>query len=336
MKSLKIALIGMGSVGQGVLRVLDSSKGQYADKGISFKLVAVTDSKGAVINPAGLDPATVLKEKRDGTLKRVSLSSLDVVKEVDYDILIEVTPTDAKTGEPGLSYIIEALSRGKHVVTSNKGPVANQYRQLTDLAKSRNVHFLFEATVGGAMPVFNLVRAPLAGNSIKSVKGIFNGTCNYILTRMIAEELPYDMVLSEAKELGYAEADPTYDVEGIDTALKMVILANAIFDMNVTLSDVTVKGISSVSLEALKLASDEGYVVKLIGEVKPNGGERILKVSPRLVPKTHPLAVQGTLNAALIETELAGDIVVIGKGAGSVETASAILSDLLFIAGSGK
>lgn len=336
MKTYKIAIIGLGSVGQGVLRVLADSKCQYPEKDAAFKLVAVTDSKGAAVDMNGLDPATVLAQKRNGTLKRAPMTGLDVVKVVDYDILIEVTPTDAKTGEPGLSYITEALNRGKHVVTSNKGPVANRYRYLCELAKSKGVQFMFEATVGGAMPVFNLMRAPLAGNQIKGVKGIFNGTCNYILTRMIAEALPYDMVLSEAKELGYAEADPTYDVEGIDTALKLVILANAIFDMDVTLDDVSIQGISSVSLEALKLASDEGYVVKLIGEVKPNGEDRILKVSPRLVPKTHPLAVQGTLNAALIETELAGDICIIGKGAGSIETASAILSDLLYIAGTGK
>ncbi len=257
---------------------------------------------------------------------------MDVIKECDYDILVEVTPTDAKTGEPGLSYITEALKRGKNVVTSNKGPVALKYRELCDLAKKNNAMFLFEATVGGAMPMFNLMRMPLAGNKITSIKGIFNGTCNYILTRMANEELPYDMVLSEAKELGIAEADPTYDVEGIDTALKIVILANAVFGMDVKLDDVDRVGISSICLEALKLADDAGMVIKLIGEVSPNGGEGVLKVSPRLIPKTHPLAVQGTLNAALIQTKLAGDIFVIGKGAGSVETASAILSDMLYIA----
>lgn len=332
MKQLKIAIIGMGSVGQGVLRVLAGTMGQYPENNVSIKIVAVTDSKGAVIDPAGLDAAKILREKKEGTLKRAKKSSIDVVREVDYDVLVEVTPTDAKTGEPGLSYITEALSRGRHVVTSNKGPIACEYKKLIGLAHKNGVKLQYEATVGGAMPVFNLMRAPLAGNKILGVKGIFNGTCNYILTRMITEKLPYDMVLSEAKELGYAEADPTYDVEGIDTALKIVILANSLFGMNVKLDDVHVQGISSVTLEALELASNSGYVVKLIGEVRPNGEGPVLKVSPRLVPKVHPLAVQGTLNAALIETELAGDIAVIGKGAGSIETASAILSDLLYIA----
>lgn len=332
MRTLKVALVGLGSVGQGVLRVLADSNGQYPEKDVSFKIVAVADSKGAIVDREGLDPARVLKEKREGTLRRNYGSIPEMIKAADYDVLVEVTPTDARSGEPGLSYISGALARGKHVVTSNKGPVALRYRMLTDLAREKGSHFLFESTVGGAMPVFNLIRTPLAGNQIRGIKGIFNGTCNYILTRMASEELPYDMVLSEAKELGYAEADPTYDVEGIDTALKLVILANAVFGMDVTLKDVSVVGISSVTLEALKLAAGEGYVVKLIGEVRPNGDERVLKVSPRLVPGTHPLAVKGTLNAMLIETALAGDIVVVGKGAGSVETASAILSDLLYIA----
>ena len=326
MKPLKVAVIGFGSVGKGVIKVLSERKDSQ------FKVIAITDSKGAVINDNGLDLEQILKLKNNGDLKRVNKSSMDVVKECDYDIMVEVTPTDAKTGQPGLSYIIEALKRGKHVVTSNKGPVALKYKELCRLAQEHNAQFLFEATVGGAMPVFNLMRTPLAGNKITSIKGIFNGTCNYILTRMANEELPYDMVLSEAKELGIAEADPTYDVEGIDTALKVVILANAVFGMDVKLDDVDRVGISSVSLEALKLAGDAGMVIKLIGEVLPNGEERVLKVSPRLIPKSHPLAVQGTLNAALIQTTLAGEIFVIGKGAGSVETASAILSDMLYIA----
>lgn len=324
--ALKVAIIGFGSVGKGVIKVLSERKDD------TFKVVAITDSKGAVLDDKGLDLADILKRKNNGDLKRASKSSIDVIRECDYDILVEVTPTDAKTGEPGFSYIREALKRGKNVVTSNKGPVALQYKELCGLAKKNNVQFLFEATVGGAMPVFNLMRGPLAGNKITSIKGIFNGTCNYILTRMANEELPYDLVLSEAKELGIAEADSTYDVEGIDTALKMVILANSVFGMDVGLEDVDRVGISGVCLEALKLAGEAGMVIKLIGEVRPNGEENILKVSPRLVPKTHPLAVQGTLNAALIQTKLAGDIFVIGKGAGSIETASAILSDMLHIA----
>jgi homoserine dehydrogenase len=332
MKTLKLFIVGLGSVGKGMLKVLAESDGKYPAQDVAFKVVAVADSKGVVTDPAGLSPAKVLEDKQKNALKHSGKSVLDFIREGDYDILVEVTPTDAKTGEPALSYITEALGRGKHVVTSNKGPVALKYRTLRDMAQKKDVMFLFEATVCTAVPIFNLMRTCLAGNKILGIKGIFNGTCNYILTRMASEGLPYDMVLSEAKELGYAEADPTYDVEGIDAALKVVILANAVFDMGVTLDDVSITGISSITPEALKLASDDDYVIKLIGEVRPNGSDRVLKVSPRLVPKTHPLAVYGTLNAALFETTLAGDVAVIGKGAGSIETASALLSDMLFIA----
>ncbi len=332
MKTIKVLLVGLGSVGKGVAGVMADRKGNFIDRGIQFKFIGICDSKGAVVDENGLDLAATLKMKSEGKLNHNGQSTLDAVKKLDYDILVEVTPTDAKTGEPGLTYIREALQRGKNVVTSNKGPLAIAYKELNEMAHKNHAMFQYEATVGGAMPMFNLVRGSLAGNRINNIKGIFNGTCNYILTRMANEEMPYDMVLSEAKELGIAETDPTYDVEGIDTALKIVILANAVFGMDVKLNDVDICGISSVSLESLKLASDAGMVIKLIGEVNPNGGERILKVAPRLVPKDHPLAVQGTLNAALIQTQLAGDIVIVGKGAGSIETASAILSDMLYIA----
>jgi homoserine dehydrogenase len=332
MRTIKVLMVGLGSVGKGVAKVMAERNGVIPEKGIQFKFIAVCDSKGAMVDEKGLDLAAVLKQKAEGKLDHNGKSTMDAIRDLDYDILVEVTPTDAKTGEPGLTYIREALKRGKSVVTSNKGPMANAYKELNELAAKNHAMLQYEATVGGAMPMFNLTRDALAGNKINSIKGIFNGTCNYILTRMANEEMPYDMVLSEAKELGIAEADPTYDVEGIDTALKLVILANAIFGMDVKLKDVEICGISSVTLEALKLAGDAGMVIKLIGEVNPNGGERILKVAPRLVPKEHPLAVQGTLNAALIQTQLAGDIVIIGKGAGSIETASAILSDMLYIA----
>jgi homoserine dehydrogenase len=330
---IRVVIIGFGTVGQGVAKVLAArNNGKHDD----IMVVALTDSKGAVMDPKGLDLLSVIKQKKDGTLKRLDMTSMDVVMKADYDVMVEVTPTDARTGEPGLSYIKAALARGKDVVTSNKGPVALKFRELKELADKTGAILRFEATVGGAMPVFNFVRGPLAGDRIKSIKGIFNGTCNYILTRMATESLPYDAVLSEAKELGIAEADPTYDVEGIDTALKLVILANAVFGMDVSLKDVDMTGISCVTLEALTLAGDCGYVVKLIGEVRPNGNDPVLKVGPRLVPASHPLAVQGTLNAAVFETEFAGDIMTIGKGAGSIETASAILSDLLDIAATYK
>jgi homoserine dehydrogenase len=189
------------------------------------------------------------------------------------------------------------------------------------------VQFRFEASVGGAMPILNLARQCLSGDEIIGIRGILNGTTNYILTRMLREESPFEIVLREAQELGIAEADPSYDIDGIDTASKLVILANAIMGSDAAYKDVKVQGIRSVTPEAVKLAKDGGYAIKLIGEVSNNR----LEVSPRLVSLNHPLNVEGTLNVATFETDVAGEITIVGKGAGAIETNSAILSDLIDI-----
>jgi homoserine dehydrogenase len=256
------------------------------------------------------------------------MTSVELIKEVEHEVTVEATPTNAETGEPGLTHIITALESGRHVVTSNKGPLAVEYKRLMELAAKKDKVLRFEATVGGAMPIFSLVKQDLAGNAILSIKGILNGTCNYILTRMAEDGLPYEHVLKEAQEIGIAETDPSQDVEGMDTAVKLVILANSIFGKNATCKDVEVTGITEITPDALTLADEAGYVIKLIGEVDCEGN---LKVAPRLVPKEDPLNVGGILNVATIKTDLAGDITVIGKGAGPIEAASAILSDIIGI-----
>ncbi len=329
MKTVKVSIIGFGSIGQGVARVFLMKKEWLLSEGIDIRVVAVTDSRTSAVDENGLDLEACLKRKAE--TRKVgdgSLSGPDVIKTVPTDVVIEVTPTDSRTGGAGLINITEALSRGIHVVTSNKGPLTLRFRELTQLAEDNNCRFKYEATVGGAMPVINLMKDVMAGNRIYSVKGIFNGTCNYILTRMYEEKSSYEEILTEAVDLGIAETDPSCDVEGTDTACKVVILANAIFGMNKTVADVDVTGITKITYESLEMAAKSGRTVKLIGEVNKDG---VLRVAPRLIPIGHPLAVSGTLNVASVETELAGEITVTGKGAGSVETASSILSDLLSI-----
>jgi len=249
----------------------------------------------------------------------------EAISAIDSDLVIEVTPTNIVHGQPGLGHMEAALSSGKHVVTSNKGPLVVSYGRLKKLADNNGVMMKFEATVGGTMPLISLVERTLCGNTIYGIRGIFNGTCNYILTRMAEEDIPYAHALSEAQDLGIAEADPSYDVEGVDTAGKVVILANALFDMDIKYSDVDVVGITGVTPEALSLAKKRGYVIKLIGDVPA------LTVRPMLVPVDSPLAVAGTLNSAAIYTDLSGTITVTGLGAGSIETASAILTDIISI-----
>jgi homoserine dehydrogenase len=330
MKTISCSILGFGAIGQGVAQVFLKQKNYLESIGLDVKVVAVVDSKGTTINPEGVDLADCLaRKKATGTVALENLTGLAVIRTIPHDLVIETTPTNIKTGGAGLLNMFAAFETGKDVITSNKGPLTLKYRELMEAAKASGSQFRFEATVGGSMPIINLANEVLAGNKVLSIKGILNGTCNYILTRMLEERASYNDILVESMQLGIAETDPTYDVEGIDTACKLVILANAIFGLNATYQDVKVVGITKITPEALEMAYEKGHVIKLIGEVSR---ERI-HVAPRLVPINHPLAVGGTLNVASVETELAGEITITGKGAGPVETASAILSDLIAIYG---
>ena len=319
--TLRISIIGFGAVGQGVADVLMRTNHPV-------KVVAIADSRGAVVDARGVDLAAALKRKKDtGTVATTDMTAVDVIESVDHEIMVETTPTEMETGGIGLIHIRKAFEMGRHVVTSNKGPLVAKYSELRGLARKNNLHFRFEATVGGSMPIINLSEEALAGNRILAIEGVLNGTCNYILSRMDDEGVSYEQALGEAQELGIAEADPTADVDGIDTVAKIVILANSVFGMDVGYEDVDVTGIAKITPEAFKLAKDGGYTIKLIGEIQ----DGLLKVAPKMVPRNHPLNIGGTFNLASIRTELAGRITIGGIGAGSIETASAILSDILWI-----
>lgn len=326
---MRIVVSGFGTVGQGFAEVLALRKGMLKERfGKDATIVAAFDSKSYAADPKGLDPLKLVKTKKDtGKVGNKALKDgVSVLDSVDYDVLVEVSPTNIKTGGEGLKNIRHALSKGKDVITVNKGPLALEFGKLMDLAEKNDAYLRFEGSVGGAMPIINLCRENLEGENIRSIRGIFNGTCNYILSRMDGG-MPFEQALKEAQHLGYAETDPTYDIEGIDTACKVVILANAVFGRNVTFSDVSITGITSVSDDAIALAADSNMVIRLIGEVSKDR----LEVSPRLIPKGHPLSISGTLNTALISSDLAGPITISGRGAGRIETASAILSDLIAI-----
>ena len=326
-KTVRISIVGFGHVGSGVAEVVTRKHDEILRKhGLDLRIVGIADLKGAIIDEGGLSRDEIARFGADGAL--LDMSSLELIREIEHEVMVEATPTNVTNGEPGLTHIITALNSNRHVVTSNKGPLALEYRKLMELAERKGRELRFEATVGGAMPLISLIRENLAGNGITAIRGILNGTCNYILTRMTNENLPYEHVLREAQEIGIAESDPSKDVEGIDTAVKLVILANSVFGMDATYRDVRVQGITEITPDALKLARDAGYAIKLIGDVDIDGR---LEVAPRLVPVSDPLNVGGTLNVATIRTDLAGDITVIGKGAGPIEAASAILSDIIAI-----
>lgn len=326
---MRVFICGFGTVGQGVAEVIASRKQYFSDKfGQNVDIVGVMDSKTFSIDDNGMDPLELVSRKKEtrkvGT--ETYTDSVNVLDSVDYDLLVEVSPTDVKTGGVGLINIKHALETGKDVITVNKGPLALKFNELTELAEKNGCRFRFEGSVGGAMPIINLCRENLAGEKINSIRGIFNGTCNFILSKMDKGQ-PFEQALKEAQQMGYAETDPTNDIEGYDSACKVVILANSVFGRDVTFKDVQITGITSITEEAIALAASRNMVIRLIGEVS----DTKLEVSPRLIPKGHPLSISGTLNTAQILSDLAGPVTVSGRGAGRLETASAVLSDLIAI-----
>ena len=326
---MKVFICGFGTVGQGFAEVLASKGKMIKDRfGQDVSITGAMDSRTYVCDPAGLDPlALVARKKEKRTVGDKGYTDpAEVLAKADYDVLVEVSPTDVKTGGAGLGNIISALKRGKDVITVNKGPLALKYAELTELAQKNGCMLRFEGSVGGAMPILNLCAENLMGEKIVSIRGIFNGTCNYILSKMDKGQ-PFDQALKEAQQLGYAETDPTNDIEGYDSACKVAILANAVFGRNVTFNDIKITGITSITEEAVSMAASRNMVIRLIGEVSDSR----LEVGPRLIPKGHPLSISGTLNTAQIVTDLAGPVTVSGRGAGRAETASAILSDLMAI-----
>jgi homoserine dehydrogenase len=325
---MRLVLVGFGTVGQGVAEAVALKKDLLKEHfGSELSIVAAFDSRSYVHDPRGLDPLALVERKKAGKglgkVRRKDVS--EMLSELDYDVLVEMTPTNILDAEPGYTNIRTALRSGRDVVTSNKGPLALKYRALDQLAKRNGVELRFEATVGGATPIINLSRELLLAEKVDSMKGILNGTCNFILSRMGEEGLPFEYVLKEAQEMGIAETDPSYDIDGIDSASKLAILTNAIMGQNVTYHDVRRTGIRMITQEAVALAAKEKKVIRLIGEVNEGGVE----VSPRMVPIGHPLAISGTLNVLHMHTDLAGAITVVGRGAGRKETASAIMSDLV-------
>jgi len=329
--SMDIALVGFGSVGKGVAQVFSKKQNQLRQKyDLSFSFKGIFTSKGAFLDSNGLDLQNILNI-RDLTAHsswKNDLSFMESIDDLDVDLVIEVTPTNIEHGEPGKSHIISSIKKGCDVVTANKGPLVVAFNELTQLAQQNNSILRYEGSVGGGLPVFNLVRKTLQGNTIHSLRGILNGTSNFILTQMTYERTSFESALKTAQELGYAEADPAADVEGIDAASKTVILANGLFGMNIGIDDVYTQGISKVTPEAIELAGNENFLIKHIAEIAANGQ---IEVAPRLIQKTSPLAVDGTLNVVSLETDLAKEITIIGRGAGGEETASAILSDVVDI-----
>lgn len=336
----KIGFIGFGTVGQGLTEILLEKKDILARRfDFHYSVVAVSDIlKGSVYDENGLDMKKILEFVKKG--KKLDeypsgvkgMDALETIKNTNANTIIEVTYTNIKTGEPALTHIRTALQNGKHVVSTNKGPVVKQSLNLLELASKNKVHYGFEGVVLAGTPAINLFEYCLAGNHISGFKGILNGTTNYILTRM-EEGMSYNEALKKAQELGYAEADPTGDVEGFDALGKVVILTNVVLGKNITWEDVERKGITQITEEDIKEAKAEGKRWKLIGRAEIQRDNSVkARVWPEKLPLSDPLAgVMGATNALTYYTDELGPVTIVGPGAGRRETGFALLIDLLNI-----
>jgi len=258
---------------------------------------------------------------------------MDVVEKAEYDILVEVTPTDVETAEPALSHIKGALRRRKHVVTSNKGPIALAYPELRALAETNGVFLKYEATVCGAIPLIHAMQEGLAGNAITRICGVFNGTCNYILTRMRNEGASFESVLKDAQKLGYAEADPAMDVDGHDAAQKLVVLGMLAFGAAVNVDHLSVEGIRDIDALDFRLAERFDFNIKHLAIGHARGRDLELRVHPAMVPTSSVLAnINDVLNGVYIQGRALGPCLLVGRGAGELPTAVSAVSDLADVA----
>ncbi len=333
---LRIILVGFGTVGQSLVRALYRDRDGFGGKyGFEPQVTSIVDSRGSCTSEEGLDLSSVLcvKEKY-GTVGRypgkgeLGSKLKHVISGVGADVVVETTPTNFENGEPGLSNIKAALASGKHVVTTNKGPLALAMPALLEQASNRKLQLRFSGTVGAGTPFLDFATKCLREESIVGVRGVLNGTTNYILTRMEESSVTLERALSEAREKGYSESDATLDLKGLDTAAKLVIIGNWVLKRPIKLGDVEISGISGISFDDLKKARQNGRTLKLVATLE----DSLATVRPEEVRTSDPLCVPGTLNALTYRTQHIGEVTVIGRGTGGECTAAAIIRDFVSIA----
>lgn len=318
MKELNVALLGLGTVGSGVVKIIEENRQQIKDtlnKDIVIKHILVRDTT----------------KKRPINISQYHLTEdiNEILNDDDIDIVIEVMGGI----EPTVDWLRESLKRKKHVITANKDLLAVHLELLENLAEQQGVALKFEASVAGGIPIVNAINNGLNANNISKFMGILNGTSNFILSKMTREKTSFEDALAEAQRLGFAEADPTDDVEGIDAARKVVITSYLSFNQVIKLNDVKVKGISKTTLSDINVADKLGYKIKLIGKSTYHHREVNASVEPTLIHKSHQLAaVENEYNAIYVIGDAVGDTMFYGKGAGSLATGSAVVSDLLNVA----
>ncbi len=318
MKEIQIGLLGFGTIGTGVVKILQKNARLLEDRlGARLNLARIAD----------LDITTDRGVQIDAGLLTADADA--VLTAPDIDVVIELIGGY----EPARSFVLKAIANGKHVVTANKALLAVHGEEILAAAQKHGVDVFYEAAVGGGIPIISSIRENLCANRFSSVFGILNGTCNYILTRMTNDGENYADVLKEAQDKGYAEADPTFDVEGVDTAHKLAILISLCFGTRVQFEDIYTEGISNISALDIQFASQFGYRIKLLAIGKNDNGQIEARVHPTMVPDNYPLAdVHGAFNAVRLVGDFLGPAMLYGQGAGMDATASAVMGDVMSIA----
>ncbi len=336
---MRLLFVGFGTVAQGLSELLiekrDELKKQY---GLDWTVTGIVDMlKGSAYNAGGLDLEAMLAMAAEGRSLSESADGCDwdaptMISRAEADVMVEMTYTDIKTGQPATDHCRAAIERGMSVTTTNKGPLALFSKELIEKARARGVHFLYEGTVMAGTPLLNLLRETLAGAGIIEMQGILNGTTNYMLTEMEGG-LDYAAALKQAQDLGYAEAVPDADVLGWDALAKVTILANTVFGADLSPDDSPCEGITGITPDQIEAAKAAGKRYKLIGRVWREGDAVRASVGPRLMDLSHPLAgVSGGTNAMTITTDALGDVTIVGPGAGRRETGYSLLIDLIHMA----
>lgn len=314
---IKIAILGCGTVGSGVVKLLHQNSDTIAMRaGGPISLKWVMDLDKDKCRALGIEESLITD------------SFDEVLNDDEVDIVVELIGGI----EPAFSFITAAMNKGKHIVTANKDLIAIRGKEIFSIAEANNVDFYFEASVAGGIPIISPLKQSLAGNRIQQVIGILNGTTNYILTKMSRDGSAFEDVLAEAQKLGYAEADPSADVDGLDAARKIAILSSIAFNSRVTLDDVYVEGITKITPADIKYADELGFIIKLLAIGKETDGQIQTRVHPAFLPKNHPLAaVNDVFNAVFIQGDAVGEIMHFGRGAGQMPTASSVVGDIIEI-----
>lgn len=318
MSKVKIAILGFGTIGGGVYKLLDDNK----------EVVAGNSGKEIVVS------RVLVREQEIDKCRQINPDIFttdinDILNDDEIEVVVELMGGE----QPATDFIVKAMEKGKHVVTANKMAIAVNGIQMREAAIKNNVEFSYEASVGGGIPIIRQINDSFGANKVKSIMGILNGTCNYILTKMTQKGMAFDDALKLAQQKGYAEADPTSDVGGYDTVYKLSILSTLAFGKYTHYDDIYRQGIENISDDDIKYADSLGYVIKLLAIAKQDDdGMTELRVCPTMIPKTHPMAnINGSYNAVYMVGNMVDDIMITGKGAGALPTASAVVSDIVNI-----